>query len=408
MKLDQQYPEAQFGRYVGTQFPSLRCGDICLRTEIFQPIRRKASANLTRCSAQSGNASDLKVPRTDPKYNESTFRFRHCTNSLTSIDTIHIRSTATKLKTGTGAVATQKSAPRNCSPTSSKQGSKQKSSFRSITTQPKSTSSLSLSTANAKAPRKKRSKKSGNGPEPKPLPTIFNVGQTSLLSGLVALPSTTTTSTTTATTTTHSLDDIVFWNMDKLPSIPNISPVTQNTTTASPNASYSAPSDAPFSTPYDEDALLENEIPFPFNKHSGVIIENMGVKKAKNLNKGKGSLLKRHITTVGSPNFDPTLPLSLRSLDLQAGIPHKTTPKISVAPFSSINDSTSRNNLGPADCELSIAFPQTSHFELWDMDDEYVIRVIFCEQSFCHSNLFFYSFPVLIVLFSHVHCSFAS
>jgi len=147
--------------------------------------------------------------------------------------------------------------------------------------------------------------------------------------------------------------------MDTLPSIPcppHISPVTQSTT-ASPNASYSAPSEAPFSTPYDEDALFENEIPFPFNKHSGVIIENMGVKKAKNLNKGKESLLKRHITTVGSEFGYP----NTIDLDPQADITHKTTPRIPIAPSI---------HVGPADCELSIAFPQTSHFEVWDMDND--------------------------------------
>lgn len=379
MKLDERSPEAQFGRSAATP----RCRDTNHRThpkeKIFQPIRRK----------QSRDARVLEV--TDHEYNESTFPFRQRTNSTTSIDTIRIRSTSTKLKNSTGVVAAQKSAPRNSSPslTLFKQGSKQKSSFQSITTQSKS-SSLSLSTSNTKAPRRKRLKKSGNGPVPKPLPTIFNVGQTSLLFELVALPSTTTSTTVTATTThsTYSLDDISSWNMDTLPSIPSPpdSPTTRSNTptTASQNA-YSAPSDAPFSTPYDEDALLENEVPFPFNKHSGVIIENMGVKKAKNLNKGKESLLNRHITTVGPdlyPHSGPTLPLSLRSLNGNTTdfdphiIPHTTTPKIPVAPFSSTKNAWGCVHLGPADCDLTIAFPQTSHFEVWDMEDEYVIRVI--------------------------------
>ena len=385
MKLEKRSPEAQSGRSAETQFP--RCRDISLRThfkeEIFLPIRRKQAAKSARYAAQSGKPKDLEVAPAH-KYNESSFPFRQRTNSSTSFDTIRIRSTATKLKPDTGVVAAQ---TRNSSPTSFKQDSKQKS-FQSITTQ--STSSLSPSTANAKALRGKRFKKSGNGPVPKPLPTIFNVGQASLLSGLVALPSTT----ISTTTTIHSLDDIFAWNMHPLPSIPSPphSPLTQSniSTTASSNTLYSTPSNAPFSTPYDEDALFENEIPFPFNKHSGVIIENMGVKKAKNLNKGKESLLNRHITTMGPdlyPRSIPTLPLSLRSssrntTDLdpldhpQAGIPHTTIPRKPVAPYSSTEAAFRCIHVGPADCELSIAFPQTSHFEVWDMDDEYVIRVI--------------------------------
>ena len=395
MKLDERSPEAQFGR---SATHTSKCRNIHPRThpkeEIFQPIRRKRAADSARSAAPSWNARDLEVA--DHKYNESTFSFRQRTNSTTSIDIIQIRSTATKLKNDTVVVAaTQKPAPHNSilSPTSFKQDSKQKSSFQSITTQ---SESLSLTTANAKAPRKKKLKKGGNGPVPISLPTIFNVGQLSLLSGLVALPSTTTLTIATATYSDLSLDDISSWNMHTLPSTsPSDSPVTRNNTStiASPNASSnSAPSDAPFSTPYDEDALLENDIPFPFNKHSGVIIENMGVKKAKNLNKGRGSLLNRHITTVrpkdlypqSGPTTFPPRSLSRNSTDLDqlADIPHTTTPKIPVAPFPSTKDAWGCIHLGPADCELSIAFPQTSHFEVWDMDDEYVIRVIFNQKNF--------------------------
>ena len=352
MKLEEHSPEARFGRSATIQFPRSR--DISLRahfkTEIFQPIRRKQAAKSVRYAAQSGNAKDLEVALPDHKYNETSFPFRPRTNSSTSTDTIRTQSTVTKLKNDTGVVATQRSPPL----TSFKQGSQRKSSFQSITTKSKSTSSLSFSPASAKAPRKKRSKKSGNGPVPSPLPTIFNVGQTSLLSRL-AIPSTTIPTTTTTTTTTHSLDDIFAWNMDTLPSVPNPphSPVTRSNTptTASTNTSYPAPSDAPFSTPYDEDALLENEIPFPFNKHSGVIIENMGVKKAKNLNKGKESFLNRHITTVEPylyPHSGSTPPLPLHSLnrktdlDPQADIPHTTTPDRKSTRLNSSHALTSR------------------------------------------------------------------
>jgi hypothetical protein len=385
MKLDERSAEAQFGRSAAP-----RCRDNNLRTHIkgetfgvtFQAIhvRRKQAAEAARY-AQSGDVKGADLP--DHEYNESTFPFRQLTNSTTN-DTIRIQSTATKLKNDTAQLTAQKSAPRLRSPshTSFKQRSKQKSSFQSITTQSELSSSLSLSTTNAKAPRRKRLKKSGNGLVPKPLPTIFNEGHTSKLFGLVALPSTTTSTTTATTHSASSLDDISSRKMDTLPSIPTPpdSPVTRSNTptTASSNA-YSAPSDAPFSTPYDEDALLENEVPFPFSKHSGVIIQNMGVKKAKNLNKGKESLLNRHITTV-DPHSDPTLPPSLRSLsgnttdlDLQADISHTTTPKISVAPFLSPKDALGCIHLGPADFELTIAFPQTAHFEVWDMEEEYVV-----------------------------------
>jgi hypothetical protein len=377
--------EAQFGRSAASH--SSRCRNTPLqihtKEEITQPIRRKHAAESVR-HVQSRN-----LETADHEYNESSLPLRQRTNSATSIDTLRIRPTATKLKNNTDVVIP---APRthSASPTSSsfKQGSQQNPFFQSITTTQSETSPpLPLCTPSAKTPSKKKSKRSGGGPVPKPLPTIFDVGQSSLLSGLVTLP------TSITTTTTHpdfSLDDIPSRNMDTLPSIhsPPHSPITRNNTitATSPNSQlpYSAPSDAPFSTPYDEDALLEHEIPFPFNKHAGVIIENMGIKKAKNLNKGKESLLNRHITTAGSdlhPHSTPTLPLTLRSVSRNTTdpnqleglpLPHTPTPKIPVGPSSSKKDVRGYIHLGPADYELSIAFPQTSHFEVWDMDDEYV------------------------------------
>lgn len=226
---------------------------------------------------------------------------------------------------------------------------------------------------------------------PKPPPTIFNVGQSSVLTGLITL------STSTTPTAAHStfslLDDYIpSWDTNIFPLIPSPpdSPMHKNSTdkTASPNASLSYPAsfDAPFSTPYDEDALLENEIPFPLNKHSNVIIENMGIKKAKkNLWKERQSLLNRHITTVRPdlrPHSGPTSPLPLRSLcqnkTAQANVPFQhifsrpTTPGIPTGPSSSKTDAWGCMHLGAADCELSIAFPHTSHYEVWDMGDEYV------------------------------------
>ena len=384
--LDQRSTEAPFGRSVPSQ--SSRCRGTTLRIHAKEVV----TPSLRRQHAAESVHDQLRILETaDNEYNESILPFRQRTNSTTSVDTIRIRSTATTTpKNDTDVVIAQISAPhsRNPSPTSSscKQGSKRKPSFQFIPTHSETTSALSLCTASAKVSRKKRSKKSGSGPVPKPPPTIFNVGQ---LSESVTVPTSTT---VTITQPDFSFDDISSWTMDTLPTIPSPpdSPIIRSNTLTptSPNAnlSHSAPSDAPFSTPYDEDALFENEIPFPFNKHSGVIIENMGIKKAKNLNKGKGSLLNRHITTVedmhlhSSPTstFPLTLPSPSRNttdLNQLAGItlPHTTTPKISVAgPSSSTKDAWGCIHLGPADYELSIAFPQTSHFEVWDMDDECV------------------------------------
>ena len=375
--LDERPSETQFGRSAASLFS--RCRDTHLRIhattkgESTQLIRRKHPTE----SVQSC-ASEI----TDHEYNESILPFRQRTNSTTSIDTIRIRPTATKLKNDLDVVLAHSPTPTSSS--SFNQSSKQK---QFIPTQSETTPSLSLSTPTPKASRNKKSKKSGSGPVPKPLPTIFDVGRSSLSSGLLTLPSSTA---STTATTDLSLNDISPCTMGTLPSIPSPphSPITRNNTitTASRNAtSHSAPSDAPFSTPYDEDALLENEIPFPFNKHAGVIIENMGIKKAKNLNKGKESLLKRHITTVGPAlpsHSSSTLPLTLRrnttDLNQLADIPlaHTISPTIPVGPSSSIKDAWGCIHLGPADYELSIAFPQTPHFEVWDMNDEYVFYVI--------------------------------
>lgn len=399
LKLNERSSETQFGRYdTPRQTPRSRDTNLRTRTteEISPPIRRKFTAEQAR-PIQYGIGEEAEAASHE-YINESNLPFRLRTNSTTSID---IRPTNPKDGDPTSAnvVAAHKATPSNISTSpatssSNKHSSKRKSSFQLVPSQSETTSSPSLTTANAKAPRKKKvkrgGKKGGSGSVPRPLPTILNVGQPSSVSGSITIPSTT----TATSRPTFSLDDTPSFGMNPLPSIPSPSqsPITQDanitatvtaTTTASPNSNvpYSTSSDAPFSTPYDEDALLENEIPFPLHKHSGVIIENMGVKKAKNLYKGRESLLNRNIKTVGSDlhlHSGPTLPLTSLNSFCQNTIPfqNNTTPEISAGPSSSMKDAWGCMRLGAADCELSIAFPQTSHYEVWDMDDEYVFRVI--------------------------------
>ncbi|KAF8814013.1 hypothetical protein BYT27DRAFT_7206384 [Phlegmacium glaucopus] len=143
--------------------------------------------------------------------------------------------------------------------------------------------------------------------------------------------------------------------------------------TASSN-SYSASSGAPFSAPYHDDAVLGVEFPFPLNRHSNVIIENIGVKEAKNINKGRESPLNKHITTVRPslyPHSGPTSSLALRSLRQNTAplipLARQTTSSTSTGPSSSRKDAWGCVHLGAADCELSIAFLQTSHYEAWDL-----------------------------------------
>lgn len=403
MKVEEQSSETRFCRHTKSQ-PS-KCRDTNPRThtreEISQHIRRKHTPESAR-TVQFGNGKDAELA--SHEYNESSLPFRQRTNSTTSIDTTRTRTTSTKPRNDTDVLVAQKSGPHtnSISPTSCsiKPSSKQK---LSIPTQVETTSSLPPSTLNAKAPRKKKAKKGGIGPVLKPPQTVFNVGQSSLLSGLVTIPSSTTPTTAATICSAFSLDDISLSDMNILFSIPSPpdSSTTQNnttTTTVSPNVNLSNPasSGAPFSTPYDEDALLENEIPFPLNKHSGVIIENMGIKKVKNLYKGRESLLNRNITTVGPdlhPHSGPTLPLTLHSLGTRqlttAGIPLQPTaaPKIPAAGPSSRKDAWGCMHLSAADCELSIAFPHTSHYEVWDMDDQYGVPSHFTFSK-CSNCLF--------------------
>ncbi|KAF9476018.1 hypothetical protein BDN70DRAFT_199177 [Pholiota conissans] len=191
-----------------------------------------------------------------------------------------------------------------------------------------------------------------------------------------------------------TLDDLSSWDMDSLPSIPSPpnSPA-QPTTLVAPAAPPN-----PFSDPIDDDASLENEIPFPFNRPAKVVREDMGIKKSKNkaLRNHSANVLNRHVvaTTIDTPPTNPYPsglaglpdPLPLRTLCQNTTAPHpllrsssSTPPKATVTPpkpntppgpSSSRKDAFGCFHLGALDCELSIAFPQTSHFEVWDMTDD--------------------------------------
>lgn len=233
----------------------------------------------------------------------------------------------------------------------------------------------------------------------------------------------------------------------------------------------------PFSTPFGDDDLLENEIPFPSTRPR-VVLEPMGIKKSKTLAADKARNLtpssnsrRRHLnlydlslpdrpasvlersSTPRSPGRPPPVlpnplpplqsvqspsPLNDASLartssylqriseslqpssasvdqdkrkpaegdaNISSSPPNKSSSNqdlnsqiLPSAPLSS-SDTKSGNSkltlsgnsrrkltpvfaplgrkgpgdhqrLGPEDCELSVMFPQTAHYEVWDMSDQ--------------------------------------
>lgn len=202
-----------------------------------------------------------------------------------------------------------------------------------------------------------------------------------------------------------ALDDLARWDMTSFPSIP--SPPTSpdynksmGDTTRDTGAHKPAP--LPFSDPIDDDVVLETDkdFPFPFvHRNSKVVREHMGVKKMRTLARTKSS----HGLQFGPP-FPPTPfenslpglphPLPLRTLCQNTTTPNPllnsisssprtntivksmtpaSSPRRATGPTTTWRDSYGSIHLGATDCELSLAFPETSHFEFWDADDEYVV-----------------------------------
>jgi hypothetical protein len=190
----------------------------------------------------------------------------------------------------------------------------------------------------------------------------------------------------------YTLDDLSRWDMDSIPSIP--SPPT--------SPGDDSPFGSLFSTLTDDDELFENEIPFPLSRQSNVL-ENMGVKKSKN--KARANIettLGRHVI-LPRDNPPPALRNQLQEQSTLPGLPHPLplrtlsdnteTPSHSLSttapplaqpqvipspqpksgPSASKKDTWGCMHLGVADCELSIVFPSTAHYEVWDMGDEYVL-----------------------------------
>lgn len=219
----------------------------------------------------------------------------------------------------------------------------------------------------------------------------------------------------------------------------------------------------PFSTPFGDDDLLENELPFP-SVRPRILLENMGVKKSKTVAADKARNLTGSSSGLGftssmsrfdapflrneassskttasfprdppapslSPNLPPPLPkpqstnspsplnddsLARTSTYLQSPpSPHasstpisqivKPTPSLGqdlsllVASSSTLDtgdermkparhkqlkkrstllstqtkkDSNGCHHVGLEDCQLFIVFPQTDHYEFWDMSDK--------------------------------------
>ncbi|KAH9486093.1 hypothetical protein JR316_0000157 [Psilocybe cubensis] len=203
-------------------------------------------------------------------------------------------------------------------------------------------------------------------------------------------------------------DDLSCWDMDYLPPLPSSPGSAASSSGSTIDTTLPSNNAPPFSAPIEDDELLENEIPFPLNRHSKVVMENMGVKKAKTLARSRSESGVRTINRPSAmlkPNLslgsdDPGAhnsldrkltglpdPLPLRTLcqnrepQHPLGTPSATVPMLpvkviqSAKPTKVANPSASKQDawgcmhLGAADCELSIVFPQTSHFEVWDMGD---------------------------------------
>ena len=253
-------------------------------------------------------------------------------------------------------------------------------------TSPTVTSALGKSAKNQRSSAAKkaaRSRPSLTKPPP-PTPNVTHVD---------VVPNTATY--TTPYLSIYTLDDLSRWDMDSIPCIP--SPPT-SPGNGSPFRSTL------FSTLTDDDELLEDEIPFPLSRQPNVL-QNMGVKKSKNKARAHiDTTLGRHVI-LPRDNSPPAprnqsqeqstlpglpYPLPLRTLSdnaekshsLSATAPPLAQPQVIPPPQPNSGPSASKKDtwgcmhLGAADCELSIVFPSTAHYEVWDMGDEYVLFIV--------------------------------
>ena len=259
-----------------------------------------------------------------------------------------------------------------------------------------------------------------------------------------------------------ALDELARWDMATFSSFqfstddPGLEQTDDDHSSSSAEGSNRPP---PFSTPFGDDDLLENELPFP-SVRPRILMENMGVKKSKTVaadkarnltmsrfdapflrneassSKTAASFPRDLPASSLSPNLPPPLPkpqstnspsplnddsLAQTSTYLQSppSPPASSTRRQSpisqtVKPTFSLDqdsspllasssstpesdagdermkptrhrqskkrftllstqtkkDSDGCHHVGPEDCQLFIVFPQTDHYEFWDMSDK--------------------------------------
>jgi len=263
-----------------------------------------------------------------------------------------------------------------------------------------------------------------------------------------------------------ALDELARWDMATFSSqFSTDDPGSEQTEDDHSSSSAQGSNRPPFSTPFGDDDLLENELPFP-SVRPRILLENMGVKKSKTVAADKARSLTGSSSGLGftssmsrfdapflrneassskttasfprdppapslSPNLPPPLPkpqstnspsplnddsLARTSTYLQSpsSPPASSTPiSQTVKPTRSLGqdpsplvassstsesdtgdermkparhkqlkkrstllstqtkkDSNGCHHVGPEDCQLFIVFPQTDHYEFWDMSDK--------------------------------------
>ncbi|KAF4612187.1 hypothetical protein D9613_004566 [Agrocybe pediades] len=135
-----------------------------------------------------------------------------------------------------------------------------------------------------------------------------------------------------------------------------------------------------FSADIDEEYFYDDDIPFPLNGQSNVVLEKMCVKKAKTLAKARSG--GTPIRQVHFPRAEPTVFGTQEGYCGLPGLPHPL-PLQTLYPYTKRGPSRHRSitrrdsygitHLGSADCELSIIFPHSAHFEVWDMGDNTIM-----------------------------------